>query len=206
MTGSPSGALERYLDELRHWGARTNLVGSLAPDELAAHVRDSLAAAPHLPRGAQVVDLGSGAGFPGIPLAIERPDLRLTLVEVRERRVHFLRHVVRTLGLDVAVERTRLEDPPRPEGPPRPEDSRLEDPSPRLADFALIRAVAAPARSLELARPWISESGEIWVWAGPGAELPERAAAAASEAGEISLAPRGSILRVPAAAVSRGTL
>ncbi len=188
MSGSPSGALERYLDELRHWGARTNLVGSLAPDELAAHVRDSLAAAPHLPRGAQVVDLGSGAGFPGIPLAIERPDLRLTLVEVRERRVHFLRHVVRTLGLEVAVERTRLEDPPAD-----------------LADYALIRAVAAPARSLELARPWISESGEIWVWAGPGAELPGRAAAAAAQAGDISLAERGSILRVPAAAVSRGT-
>lgn len=182
MTGSPSGALERYLDELRRWGARTNLVGSLDPEELRAHVRDSLAAAPHLPQAARVVDLGSGAGFPGIPLAIERPDLHLRLVEVRERRVHFLRHVVRSLGLDVAVERARLEDPPS--GP---------------AEYALIRAVAAPARALELARPWVSESGEIWIWAGPGAELPVAAS------GEIPLAERGSILRVPAAAVSRGT-
>ena len=60
------------------------------------HVEDSLAAADCLPEGSEIVDLGSGAGFPGVPLALSRPDLRVTLVEIRERRVNFLRHVVRT--------------------------------------------------------------------------------------------------------------
>src|SRR5262245_44770288 len=89
-----------------------NLVGSTARDELVVHVLDSLAAAEVLPQGARVVDLGSGAGFPGLPLAIERPDLELTLLEIREARVHFLRHVVRLLGLRCSVRRGSIDEPP----------------------------------------------------------------------------------------------
>lgn len=61
-------------------------------------------------RGARVVDVGSGAGLPGIPLAIARPDLLVTLVEPLLRRASFLQQVVDTLGLDVAVYRGRAED------------------------------------------------------------------------------------------------
>ena len=68
-----------------------NLVGSTAPEEIELHIRDSLAAAAQLPAGCALVDLGSGAGFPGIPIALARPDVRVTLVETRERRVSFLR-------------------------------------------------------------------------------------------------------------------
>ena len=171
-----------YLDELRTWGARTNLVGSLEESALREHVDDSRAAAPHLPRGARVADLGSGAGFPGVPIALERPDLELVLVEVRERRVHFLRHVARVLELPLTIERRRLEDPP-------------ETPF----DVVLLRAVAAPHRSLELALPWVVAEGEIWIWLGPDAELP------APVSREIPLGPRGRIARVQRAAVPRGT-
>jgi 16S rRNA (guanine527-N7)-methyltransferase len=172
-----------YLEELGRWGKRMNLVGSCEPTALREHVEDSLAAVPHLPDPARVVDLGSGAGFPGIPLAIARPDLSLDLVEIREKRVSFLRHVVRTLGLGCRVLRARIEDPP-----------------PHPYDRVLLRAVAPPKQALELARPWARDDGEVWIWAGPAAEIPE-----ATLTGKIPLGPRGAILRATLAHVSRGT-
>jgi 16S rRNA (guanine527-N7)-methyltransferase len=176
--------IERYLEEIGKWGARTNLVGSTDSDALRLHVGESLAAVRHLPPDARVVDLGSGAGFPGLPLLIARPDLRITLVEARERRLHFLRHVVRMLSLECAVVRCRIEDPPV-----------------GAFDYALLRAVAPVRRALRLAAPWLASGGEIWIWT-----REEAAAAGAAYLGEISLGGRGRILRARAAAVSRGTL
>ncbi len=177
------GALETYLEELRRWGARTNLVGSTERDALAIHVADALTAAPHLPAGARVVDLGSGAGLPGIPLAIARADVHFTLVDIRERRIHFLRHVVRRLGLDCEVRRARIDEPP-----------------PEPFDLALVRALAPPRQAVPRARPWVSAEGEIWIWTSePSAQLPW------SPRAEIPLAARGAILRIPAPAVPRET-
>ncbi|MBW2416007.1 MAG: 16S rRNA (guanine(527)-N(7))-methyltransferase RsmG [Deltaproteobacteria bacterium] len=180
-----SDPLERYLDELQGWGARMNLVGSTDRDDLRVHLDDSLAAAAALPEGARVVDLGTGAGLPGMPIAIARPDLDLTLVEIRERRVHFLRHVARVLSLDVTIERARIEDPPA-----------------RGYDFVLARAVLPPRKILPLAAAWAGRDGEVWIWT---RETP--AEAGVPEAAILPLSVgRGAILRVPAAAVSRGTL
>jgi 16S rRNA (guanine527-N7)-methyltransferase len=173
----------RYLEEVTRFGGRVNLVGSTQPADLALHVADSLAAAAELPAGSRVVDLGSGAGFPGIPIALVRPDLSLTLVEVRERRVAFLRHVVRTLELGSEVLRARLEDPPE-----------------LPFDYALLRAVAPAHRAFELGSGWVREGGEVWLWASskvrgaPGKLL-----------GEILLPRGGRILRIQAHAVPRGT-
>jgi 16S rRNA (guanine527-N7)-methyltransferase len=169
-----------FLRELGRWGDRMNLVGSTDPAAMARHVQDALAAVPHLPANASVVDLGSGAGFPGVPIAIARRDLRVTLVEIREKRIAFLRHVVRALELDVEVRRESIELAPA---------SRF--------DIALLRAVAPPERSLELARPWVADAGEVWIWAGAGVVLPG--------ARPIELSSGGTILRTPAAAISRGT-
>ena len=172
--------LAAFARELVRWGSRMNLVGSTEPDALERHFADSLAAAEALPSAARVVDLGSGAGFPGIPIAIARPDLRLTLVEVREKRLAFLRHAVRDLGLEVEVREASIEAAPS-----------------EPFDFALLRAVAPPARSLELGAPWVAREGEVWIWAGPGVELPG--------ARPLPLVSGGSILRVRAADFSRGT-
>lgn len=167
-------ALHRFLAELRQWAPRTNLVGSADSPALERHVSDSLAAARWLPISARVVDLGSGAGFPGIPLAIVRPDLHLTLVEIRERRIHFLRHVSRSLGLDCSIERRRIEEP-----------------LPEPFDYALLRAVAPPPVAAALARPWLSETGEAWIWSGSGqTREPERTL------GSIPLDSGGRILRI----------
>jgi 16S rRNA (guanine527-N7)-methyltransferase len=172
--------IAEFLRELARWGDRMNLVGSTDPAAMSRHVEDSLAAVPHLPEGASVVDLGSGAGFPGVPIAIARRDLRVTLVEIREKRIAFLRHVVRLLGLEVEVRRASIEVAPA---------TRF--------DFALLRAVAPPDKALELARPWVSDTGEVWIWAGAGVDLPG--------ARPIALASGGAILRTRAAVISRGT-
>ncbi len=178
------GPMRRYLAELRRWDATTNLVGSTDPEALHRHVADSVAAASGLASGARVVVLGSGAGFPGIPLALSRTDLRLTLVEIRERRVSFLRHVVRTLSIEnVRVERARIESTP-----------------PEPYDYALLRAVAPPSKAAELAQAWVRPGGEFWIWASAGADIaPERLA------GSIDLESGGQILRFRVPVVSRGT-
>ncbi len=177
------GRLARYLEELSRFGGRVNLVGSTDASALGVHVEDSLAAAAELPSGARVVDLGSGAGFPGIPIAITRPDLSVTLVDVRERRIAFLRHVARVLDLACDVRRARLEEPP---------ESRF--------DFALLRAVARPARALELGRGWVNARGEVWIWVSSAVREPP-----APLAGQIALPREGRILRIHADAVPRGT-
>jgi 16S rRNA (guanine527-N7)-methyltransferase len=177
----------RYAEELARWGSRINLVGSTEPAALRRHLDDALAAAEALPRGARVVDLGSGAGLPGVPVAIARPDLQVSLVEIRERRVNFLRHVARALPVECEILRVRIEDPP----------PDLE------CDVALLRGVANVQESLKLGRFWAGPGAEIWIWTRE--TLDSLCAELRSGASEIPLGERGRILRVPAANVPRGT-
>lgn len=102
---------ERYTRILAGDGIERGLLG---PGEVVRiwerHVLNSAAAAELLADESSVADVGSGAGLPGIPLALARPDLRVTLVEPLRRRADFLREVVGELGLDVAVIRGRAEE------------------------------------------------------------------------------------------------
>jgi 16S rRNA (guanine527-N7)-methyltransferase len=112
VDGATRERLGRYLETLRLWGRRTRLT---AEREEAAvvrkHVVDSLAVMPLLPARGLVVDVGSGAGFPGVVIACVRPDLEVMLVDSRRRRVSFLRDAIRAAGLAraTAVE-ARAED------------------------------------------------------------------------------------------------
>jgi 16S rRNA (guanine527-N7)-methyltransferase len=102
--------LARYLAELDRWRQSANLTGRLDPEALVEHALEALVASPSLGEGEKVVDIGSGAGFPGMPLAILRPGIEITLVEPRAKRAAFLRHVVRTLALsNTAVSEARIE-------------------------------------------------------------------------------------------------
>ena len=96
--GAASG-LSIYLAELDGWRRRLNLTGNLSAGDLVEHTLESLLACDLIAHGARVVDAGSGAGFPALPIAIARPDLEVTLVEPRGKKCAFLRHVVRTLRL-----------------------------------------------------------------------------------------------------------
>ena len=92
-----------YLAELLKWRRKVNLIARDTPEPQVVenHFLDSLSLLPLIQgHRAHLLDVGTGAGFPGLVLACVRPDIRFTLVEPRQKRVSFLRHVVRTLGLD----------------------------------------------------------------------------------------------------------
>ena len=127
-------------------------------------ILDAAALAAHLPPVASLADLGSGAGFPGFPIAILRPQCRVTLVEARQRRHHFQRAVVRELALpNVRLELGRAE---------------TLDPSPHAAVVA--QAMARPATALGWMLRWAAPDALLLV---PGAQqLPE-----VPEIGAISL-------------------
>ncbi|WP_369257397.1 16S rRNA (guanine(527)-N(7))-methyltransferase RsmG [Geodermatophilus amargosae] len=102
---------ERYVARLASDGVTRGLIGPREVPRLwERHVLNSAAVAEAVPEGARVVDVGSGAGLPGIPLALARPDLRMTLVEPMARRVEFLEEVVGELGAAWRVVRGRAEE------------------------------------------------------------------------------------------------
>ena len=113
--------LSSYLDLLLRWNTRVNLTSVRQPEEIVTrHFGESLFAAQHLfsfPSRAQtrsserLIDLGSGAGFPGLPIKIWMPDLEITLIESNQKKATFLREVIRKLGLsDAAIFPGRAED------------------------------------------------------------------------------------------------
>jgi len=100
-----------YLELLERWNRVHNLTAVRDPGEMVTrHLLDSLAALSYI-EGPAVIDVGSGAGLPGIPVALARPELSLTLVEARGRRARFLEHVVDRLALtNVRVADVRVQD------------------------------------------------------------------------------------------------
>jgi 16S rRNA (guanine527-N7)-methyltransferase len=103
----------RYAEHLATTGVEWGLVGPREASRVwERHVLNCAVVADLVPPAARVLDIGSGAGLPGIPLALARPDLRVVLVEPLARRVEWLRTVLADLELPVEVERGRAEDTP----------------------------------------------------------------------------------------------
>lgn len=92
---------KRYFELLLEWNEKMNLTGITDTEGVwTKHFLDSLTVLEGIPEGAKrVIDIGSGAGFPGLPLAIVRPDLDVTLVDATNKKVLFLEHVIKELGL-----------------------------------------------------------------------------------------------------------
>jgi 16S rRNA (guanine527-N7)-methyltransferase len=87
--------------ELVRWNQKVNLTAITDPFEVAVkHFLDSLPAARSIPADATVLDMGSGGGFPGLPLKVIRPSLSITLIDASRKKVSFLKHVIRTLKLE----------------------------------------------------------------------------------------------------------
>ena len=100
ITIEQASSMQTHAMELLQWNRVTNLTAITDPLEVAVkHYLDALAAAPRIGEGARVLDAGSGGGFPGIPLKIVRPDISVTLVDSVRKKVSFLKHAIRTLGL-----------------------------------------------------------------------------------------------------------
>src|SRR5580698_9229322 len=105
--------LSVYLDLLLKWNARTNLTAIRSPEDIVRrHFGESLFAAQHIEPHSTLLDFGSGAGFPGLPIAILRPDIQVTLAESQNKKATFLREAVRTLGLQTEIWPTRVETMP----------------------------------------------------------------------------------------------
>ena len=101
LTSEQILSFEKYLSELKDWAGRTNLLSRANDREIILKdFLDSLTVTRHLFPGAFLLDLGSGAGFPGIPLRIIRPDLRVFLSEATRKKVYFLKNIKRVLRLE----------------------------------------------------------------------------------------------------------
>jgi 16S rRNA (guanine527-N7)-methyltransferase len=148
-----------------------NLTGDLSPQDLAEHALESVLGANLIIHGARVIDIGSGAGFPGLPIAMARADVKMSLLEPRAKRAAFLRYVVR----DVQLENTEVME------------KRAEEVGGQTFDVATMRAVGGPPGWLEssgLLKPGIA----FLAWTTSAAEL------------DYALGPRFSLdrsLRIP---------
>ena len=177
-TGCPK--ISRYVDILRSRGIDWGLIGPRERDRLwERHVLNSVALSPRIPDGAAVVDVGSGAGLPGLPLAIVRPDLTMTLLEPLLRRVNFLNLAVAELELASRVEVVRE----------RAEEHR------RRYDIVTCRAVAPLPRLLGWCMPLVKPGGRLLALKGSSAA--EEVVAAKDELRRLKVRARVLELAVP---------
>jgi 16S rRNA (guanine527-N7)-methyltransferase len=148
-----------YYDLLIDWNTRMNLTAITEPQEVAKkHFYDSLAALPYLKDGAKIADVGTGAGFPAIPLLIMNPTLKITLVDSLQKRITFLEEVLKTLDLPAECVHARAEDFGR--------DPRYRG----QFDATVSRAVASLPVLLELTVPLLRVGGKAYCYKGDVSE------------------------------------
>lgn len=140
-----------YAQELLLWNRKTNITAITDPVEIAVkHFLDSLAPALEINEPAALIDIGSGGGFPGIPLKIVLPSLSVTLIDASRKRVNFLKHIIRTLKLaDTEAIHIRAEDM-----------AKQPDYKNRF-DIAVSRAFSSLDHFIELAFPLVKPGGTI---------------------------------------------
>ena len=146
MTPAPGteAQFQALLDELERWNRKVNLTAVRDRDEMVtAHIEDSLSAQPLL-EGRRILDVGTGAGFPGLPLAIVEPEREFHLIDSNNKKIQFVQHVAGLLGLDnVTAVKARGED---------------YAPGHRF-DTVIARALAALPKLVEIAGHHVGEDG-----------------------------------------------
>lgn len=171
LTSAQRALLDRFAAAVE--ASPHNLVSRRAREELRTrHVPESVAFARMLPAGpARVLDIGSGGGFPGLVVAVTRPDLAVELLDSTRKKADFLRGVAAELGIDVVVHAGRAEDLGRGE-------------LGGVFDAVTARAVAALDRLVQLAMPFLRPGGTLYAIKGERwAEELEAAAGALRRAG-----------------------
>ncbi len=159
--------LKKYSVLLREWNEKMNLTAITDPDEIVIkHFLDCLLIFKNaeIPQNAKVIDVGTGAGFPGMVMKIARPDIKLTLLDSLNKRLIFLSEVLKELGLEAEIIHARAE-----EGGKKPE---LRE----KYDIATARAVAKLNLLSEYCMPYVRVGGSFIAMKGPSA--PEEAEAA----------------------------
>lgn len=155
--GDAAEAAQTYTEILAGDGVERGLLGPREVDRLwDRHVLNSAVVSELLAPGERIADIGSGAGLPGIPLALARPDIHVTLIEPLLRRSDFLRAVIDELGIDCAVVRGRAED--------RAVRDEIE------TDVVVSRAVASLDKLTKWSAPLLREGGRMLAIKGERAE------------------------------------
>ena len=162
--GLPDGAREKlveYYDMLIDWNTRINLTAITDPIEVAQkHFADSLLPLAYdglIPLNARCIDVGTGAGFPGIPLLLARGDLGMVLLDSLNKRLKFLEEVCSRFGIQAECIHARAEDGGQTE--------KLRE----QFDVVLTRAVASAPVLMELMLPFAAVGGRAIAYKGPGA-------------------------------------
>lgn len=168
--------LEKYADLLVEWNEKINLTAIVDPEGIAVkHFLDCLMIFKYvdIPKGASIIDIGTGAGFPGVVIKIARPDIKLTLMDSLQKRINFLDTLCSELGLDVTTIHSRAEDikPQQREG----------------YDFAVARAVANMRVLTEYCLPYVKVGGSFIAMKGSTAaeEVKEATKAIATLGGKL---------------------
>jgi len=158
LPGAGVQKLAVLLGELQRWGKRINLTAILDTDKIvSAHILDSLAVRPFV-TGPRVVDIGTGAGFPGLPLAIALPDTEFVLLDSNGKKISFVSAMIGELGISNATAiKARAEDYAPGEG----------------FDTVIARALALVPRLVELSAHLVREDGQLLALKGkhPAVEL-----------------------------------
>ena len=148
-----------YLSELKKWNSTYNIT-ALKTDEdiIIKHFLDSLLYLQAIPEGTiKLADIGTGGGFPGIPIKIIRPDIALTLVEPTRKKTSFLKNIIRKISLpEVTVVQKRIE--------------QLDNEFNNYFDLIVSRATFSIREFLGMACPFLSDSGRLVISKGPKAE------------------------------------
>ena len=182
---------EKFVDHLCGTGIEHGLLGPReVPRMWSRHVLNCAVLAPELPAGGEVADVGSGAGLPGIALAIARPDVEFMLIEPMERRVQWMDTVAKDLGLDnIRLIRARAEE-------------AVDE---VMADVVTARAVSALKKLVPLTVPLLADEGELMLLKGRSAEAEIDAASKAISKHKLQrpevLQPGGDLLEEPTTVV-----
>jgi 16S rRNA (guanine(527)-N(7))-methyltransferase RsmG len=161
LTDKMISDFQAYLDLLLEWNETMNLTAITEPDEVVVkHFLDSLLAldAREIPPGASLIDVGTGAGFPAIPLKIVRPDLRVTLLDGTDKKLRFLRAVSERLGQENQTQHARAEEAARIPG------------YRECFDVITARAVASLPVLCEYCLPFAKPGGVFLALKGPDAD------------------------------------
>ncbi len=151
-----SAAFAAHAAELLHWNRKINLTAITDPRDIATrHFLDSLAPAKFIPDRARLLDIGSGAGFPGLPLKIVKSSLSILLIDGTRKKINFLKHMIRSLGLDqseaLQIRAEKLQEDPE---------------SVHSFDIIISRALSDLTSLVKVATPLLAKQGAIMAMKG----------------------------------------
>ncbi|MFN2436213.1 MAG: 16S rRNA (guanine(527)-N(7))-methyltransferase RsmG [Desulfotignum sp.] len=146
--------------ELEKWNRHVNLTAIKGPKDIARkHFLDALAIQPYIhSRSGQFLDMGTGGGFPGLPVKLLNPEIRMVLMDASRKKIHFLKHVIRMLGID-GIEAIHG----------RVDELHNDGASAGRFHGILARGLADLERLAEMAAPLLAPSGVLYALKSPGA-------------------------------------